>query len=155
MDIKSKLTVLANESLIDQSQFVVDVIVSSRNISKIIVIIDGDNGISIEDCSTISRVISGKIDKLELVSNSFSLEVTTPGLDSPLRMPRQFVKNIGRKLRIHKTDKEIIEGILKAVNTDDIVIVEERKDKKKIIEEEKILSFNELEKVFVLISFKN
>src|SRR4051794_17834098 len=92
MDIRAKIAELAEESLVAGDQFLVDVIVSSRNVSKITVIIDGDHGVTIDDCGKISRALSEKLDALNLDTGtaSYVLEVSTPGLDHPLKLRRQF-----------------------------------------------------------------
>jgi ribosome maturation factor RimP len=162
MDIRAKIAELAEGSLLAGDQFLVDVIVSSRNFSKITVIIDGDHGITIDDCGKISRVLSEKIDELNLDTgaSSYVLEVSTPGLDHPLKLRRQFEKNVGRNVKVHRKDKSIVQGKLAAclpagtATGETIVLKEEVKEGKTIIEKEWLIPFDDVERTFVMVSFK-
>ncbi len=77
-----------------QDLFLIDFAMSSENAIK--VVIDGDNGVLVEDCMFISRAIEHNIDRDE---HDFSLEVLSAGATSPLTLPRQYSKHIGRNLR--------------------------------------------------------
>jgi ribosome maturation factor RimP len=163
MDIKAKIAELAEGSLLSGDQFLVDVIVSSRNFSKITVIIDGDHGITIDDCGKISRALSEKLDELNLDTGtaSYVLEVSTPGLDHPLKLRRQFEKNIGRNVKVHRKDKSIVLGKLTAClptgtasTAETIVLKEEIKEGKTITEKEWLIPFDDVERTFVMVSFK-
>src|SRR4051812_25762982 len=101
MDISEEIKKIAIDKLANESQFIVDVVVSSRKgPKKVLVLIDGDNGITIDDCANLSRELSKTFDELEWMDDSYTLEVSTPGLDQPLVMHRQFKKNVGRILRV-------------------------------------------------------
>lgn len=97
--------------------FLIDFSVSGDNAVK--VIIDGDNGVLVEDCMFISRAIEHNIDREE---HDFSLEVLSSGAASPLVLPRQYTKHIGRNLEIRTIDSQNLEGELKEVNEDDVVL---------------------------------
>jgi ribosome maturation factor RimP len=152
MEIRSKLADLAGECL-KPGHFLVDVIVSSRNLSKITVIVDGDRGITIDDCGELSRQLSAKLDELDFGTGHYVLEVTTPGLDQPLKLNRQYVKNVGRALKVHRKDKSLISGKLVKADSQGIVLSQELKEGKSRIAKEVPLSFDEIEKAFVQISF--
>jgi ribosome maturation factor RimP len=156
MDVKAKIVELAESSLLSQDQFLVDVVISSRNLSKISVIVDGDHGVTIDDCGKISRAISEKLDELNFDTgdNSYVLEVSTPGLDHPLKLKRQFVKNVGRNVRVHRKDKSIVQGKLAASTDDKIVLKEEVREGKTITEKQWLIPFDDVERTFVLVSFK-
>jgi len=81
MDIIEKIKELANAHLKDPSHFVVDVILSKHKPYKVTVILDGDNGITIDNCSLLSRAISEDLDNIDLIRDNYTLEVGTPGLD--------------------------------------------------------------------------
>lgn len=155
MDVRAKIAELAESSLLNGDQFLVDVIVSSRNFSKITVIVDGDHGVNIDDCGKISRSLSEKLDELNLDtgSGSYTLEVSTPGLDHPLKLKRQFQKNIGRTVKVHRKDKTIVQGKLTAAE-EILVLKEEIREGKTIREKEWLIPFDEVEKTFVMVSFK-
>ena len=154
MDIGEEIKKIAINKLANESQFIVDVVVSSRKgPKKVLVLIDGDNGITIDDCAALSRELSKTFDELEWMDESYTLEVSTPGLDQPLILHRQFKKNIGRILRVKGQD-EILEGRLKEVLEEKIVLAKKtgsgKKEEIKVIE----IPFSTIEKAFVLVSFK-
>lgn len=82
------------------------------------IVIDGDNGVLVEDCMFISRAIEHNIDREE---HDFSLEVMSAGATSPLINQRQYKKNLGRELII-KTTSEKLEGVLTDANNTDITL---------------------------------
>ena len=154
MEIAEEIKKIAEEKLTEPSQFIVDVIVSSRTgPQKVMVIVDGDYGVNIDDCASLSRQLSKTLDESPLLNESYMLEVSTPGLDQPLKLQRQYKKNIGRKLRVKLQDKTV-EGKLQEVNEDKIVVEQEIGvgKKKEIIPIE--IQFSEIDKSFVLVSFK-
>ena len=152
MEAAEEIRKIAEGKLKDSSQFIVDVIVSSkRKPQKVTVIVDGDAGISIDDCADISREVSKALDESIVLADSYVLEVTTPGLDQPLRLHRQYQKNIGRSLRIKVSDK-VVEGKLVGVSESGLTL--EQGDGKKIEKTVVELKFSEIDKSIVLVSFK-
>jgi ribosome maturation factor RimP len=81
--------------------------------NKILVEVDGDNGVSLKECIRISRAVEHNLDREE---EDFSLEVTSPDIAKPLVVKRQYKKNINRILEVKLINNSIIEGILKCVN---------------------------------------
>ncbi len=115
--LKEKVTALLEEALKeDQSLFLLDFSVSADN--KIKVILDGDNGVTLQDCMNVSRAIEHNLDREE---EDFALEVASAGAASPLKLPRQYSKNIGRKLEV-KTQEEEFEGKLTEASESDITL---------------------------------
>jgi ribosome maturation factor RimP len=152
MEAAEEIRKIAEGKLKDSSQFIVDVIVSSkRQPQKVTVVVDGDAGISIDDCADISREVSKALDDSNVLADNYVLEVTTPGVDQPLRLHRQYRKNIGRRLRIKVADK-IVEGKLVGVSDSGVTI--EQGDGKKIEKSVAELKFSEIDKSIVLVSFK-
>jgi ribosome maturation factor RimP len=153
MDLGEEIRRMAEPQLAD-GQFIVDIIVSDRKgPKKVLVILDGDNGVSIDDCAEMSRHLSKLLDESTLIDENYMLEVSTPGLDQPLKLKRQYQKNIGRGLKV-KLHERVLEGTLTAVVDDKIILVQEtgsgKKKETKTIE----VPFSEIEKAFVLVSFK-
>lgn len=140
-------------SSLKKGHFLVDVIASARNLSKITVVIDGDLGVTIDDCSELSRALSAKLDEQDFGQGRYVLEVTTPGLDQPLKLQRQYAKNIGRSLKVHRTDKSILTGKLVKADTSGIVLMQEVKEGKIRKESEIAVAFENIEKAFIVISF--
>jgi len=152
MEAVEEIRKIAEGKLKDSSQFVVDVIVSSkRKPQKVTVVVDGDAGINIDDCADISREVSKVLDDSTVLTDAYILEVTTPGLDQPLKLHRQYKKNIGRRMRIKLFDK-IVEGKLVGVSDSGVTI--EQGDGKKIEKSFVELKFSEIDKSIVLVSFK-
>lgn len=143
------------EAVLSNDQFIVDVLYSGKKSpAKLLVIVDGDKGVTIDQCADISREISRQLDETNLIDAAFHLEVSTPGLDHPLKLKRQYFKNVGRKFKIHLTDKRVLQGKLTQVNDDALTIEQEIGEGKKkevsVIE----LPFDQVEKAFVMVSFK-
>ena len=111
--------------------FLVDVRIKPTNNVK--VFIDGDQGISIEKCVQVNRALYKKLDESALFpAGDFSLEVSSPGLDEPLKLLRQYKKNIGRQVELVLQDGSKKEGRLLDVSEDGIIVEETRgKNKKK------------------------
>lgn len=154
MDLKAQLITWTEASLVNPSLFLVDIILSSRQLSKITVVVDGDQGVNIDECTRISRELSARLDELNLEAEHYVLEVTTPGLDQPLRLNRQYRKNIGRGVKVHLKDKRIETGTLVETGELQIVIRQEWKEGKVIQEKLLPIPFTEIEKTYVVISFK-
>ena len=155
MDLGERINLLAHQLLTHESQFVVGVAVSSlQGPQKITVTVDGDKGVTIDDCASLSRALLEILEKQQLVGENFTLEVTTPGLDRPLKLKRQFFKNIGRGIRVHLTNKKIVEGKLREVNEEQITLEQEVGERKKKELIKTVLPFPEIEKAFIQISFK-
>ncbi|MCK6616867.1 MAG: ribosome maturation factor RimP [Cyclobacteriaceae bacterium] len=153
MEIRDSIRELAEKYLKDDSQFIVDVIVSLRkNPKKVLVILDGDRGATIDDCADLNRALSEALDNVNLIEGRYLLEVSTPGLDHPLQLKRQYYKNINRKVRV-KTAGSAIEGVLTAVTDESITINRATGNGKKKEIKEIIIPFTDIEKTFVLVSF--
>jgi ribosome maturation factor RimP len=154
MEIEEEIRKIAEERLVGPDKFIVEVIVSSRKApQKVTVIVDGDVGVNIDDCATISRELSKALDDLALLDERYVLEVSTPGLDQPLKFKRQYKKNIGRRLKVKFLDR-VAQGKLLDADDEKITVAEETGvGKKKTIVPIQI-HFSEIDKSFVLVSFK-
>lgn len=152
MEIRAKLADLA-EKILKPGQFLVEVIASSKNLSKVTVVIDGDHGVTIDDCGDVSRQLSAQLDAMNFGTGRYVLEVTTPGLDQPLKLQRQYAKNVGRGLKVHRRDKTIVSGMLVRTDQTGLVLTQEVKEGKNRMEKEVAVSFQDVEKAFVMISF--
>jgi len=135
------------------SLFLISLNISDQN--HILIVIDGDDGVSVDDCIAVSRKIENNLDREE---EDFSLEVASSGVSEPLKFPRQYQKNIGRKLEVTtKTDKFV--GNLTDVNEDEIVLSWKAKEPKPIgkgkvtVDKEAKIAFQEIEKAKVVITF--
>jgi ribosome maturation factor RimP len=156
MDTKSTIEKLLAELIQDPNYFLVDVIVSGSGAkTKISVLIDGDQGIDIDYCASISRKLGQLLEEQEIMQDAYILEVSSPGIDYPLQSVRQYQKNIGRELKISLNDGKEHKGVLVAVNEREVKILEKVKEKgKKITEAETVFLLNDIKKTKVLVSFK-
>lgn len=113
----------------DPAYFLVEIKIKPTNNVKIY--LDGDQGVTIEKCISWNRALYKKIEEDNLFPNGdFSLEVSSPGVDEPLKLFRQFKKNIGRPVEVILKDGIKITGKMIDV-TEEAITVEETKGKNK------------------------
>ncbi|WP_308005721.1 ribosome assembly cofactor RimP, partial [uncultured Chryseobacterium sp.] len=106
MEFRKRIEVLLHEFLETRKDlFLIDLKISAGD--DITVILDGDNGVSLQDCLDASRAIEFNMDREE---HDFSLQVMSAGLSEPLATPRQFAKNIGREIEVLLNDSTKTEG---------------------------------------------
>jgi ribosome maturation factor RimP len=109
--------------------FLVDIRIKPVNNFR--VFLDGDSGVSIDTCVSVNRKMYKLIEEQGLYPDGdFSLEVSSPGLDEPLKLHRQYRKNINRNVEVTLADGQKTEGTLKEV-AEGFIIVEETKGKNK------------------------
>lgn len=122
---------------------------------KLMILVDGDNGIGIAECAQISRYVGFKLEEEDVIKTAYNLEVSSPGIDFPLTMTRQYTKNIGRDLAIKMADGTKREGTLTAITEDAVMIDETVKEKgKKATVIESVIPTNQITETKVVISFK-
>lgn len=155
MDLQQHITELALGFLPDDSYYLVEVIIKGLDAKqKVLVLIDGDNGVNIDVCASISRQIGHKLEENETIDKAYTLEVSSPGIDHPILLNRQYQGRIGKRFKITlKTGEEVV-GKLLSVADESLIVLKETKKGKKAETEEIELIINDIEKSFVLISFK-
>lgn len=133
--------------------FFVDATISPSN--KVTLLLDADKGMNIEKCALVNRALYKFIEEQNLFSeNNFSIEVSSPGIDKPLVLPRQFTKNIGRNVEVELSEGEKLSGKLLAADEERITIEKQEKQKKNKIEKTEIsIAFAEIKQVKVLVTF--
>ena len=108
---------IVDEALaLNESLYLIELSISVNN--KVQVVVDGDNGVSLSETMRISRVINDNFDR---EVEDFSLEVSTPDIAHPLKVKRQYIKNLNRILKV-KTEEEELEGTLVTADEDKIVL---------------------------------
>ncbi len=154
MQVEKRVIELVEEKISDRPElFLVEVKLLPGN--KLIIHVDGDEGISIQDCAAISRHVGFHLEEENTIEKAYNLEVSSPGVGEPLKLKRQYEKNIGRELSVKVTGGEIKEGKLLAVDEHTITIEAKVKEKgKKAQLVETSLDFNNIIETKVLISFK-
>ncbi|CAM4047119.1 ribosome assembly cofactor RimP [Flavobacterium jumunjinense] len=155
MTFKEKVERLLDAAILERSHlFLIDLKIDEAN--KINVVLDGDNGVNLQDCIDISRVVEQDLDREE---NDFSLEVASAGVSSPLKLVRQYKKNIGRKLKVKTADDQEIEADLVDADESGISLEWKAREPKKIgkgketVEKSVNLPYSEIKEAIVVISF--
>lgn len=122
--------------------------------NNIKVYIDGDKGISIEKCVYFNRVLYKKIDEAALFpQGDFSLEVSSPGVDKPLKLYRQYQKNIGRNIEVIFNDGSKKEGKLLEAGMQDIMLEQLNGKGKNIERQQLVIPFSNIKTTTVQIQF--
>lgn len=134
--------------------FLVEVTVKKGS-NKTIVLLDGDHGLNIDKCAEVNRALYKYVEEQNLFGEeNFSIEVSSPGIDKPLKLLRQYKKNIGRKVQVTLNDESVMEGQLLTVDDDEISIgIEPTKKNKKTEKQITNIPFSEIRQVKVLVSF--
>ena len=154
MTFREKISSLLEEGLQQKpSLFLVDLTITDA--FKVIITLDGDNGVNLQDCIDVSRVIENNVDREE---QDYSLEVASAGVSSPLKMVRQYRKNIGRTLKV-KTATETLEAKLEDANDESITLSWTAREPKKIgkgketVEHKREIPYSEIKEAIVTIIF--
>ena len=156
MNIEDQIRALEQktENLIrdEQGVFLVEIRIKPTNNVKVFV--DGDNGISIEKLVQYNRKLYKEVDESGFFhGGDFSLEVSSPGLDEPLKLHRQYLKNISRNVEVIRKDGDKTEGKLVSATEEEIVVEEVRgKNKKKEVVTHTI-SFDNIKTTTIQIKF--
>ena len=152
---KSKVKTLLDNCLEERPDlFLIDFDVLDNNSIK--VVIDGDNGVIVEDCMFVSRGIEHNLDREE---EDFSLEVTSAGAATPLNHKRQYKKNIGRQIVIKAINNEKYEALLSEANEEGITIEWKTREPKPIgkgkvtVQKKATLTYNDIIEAKVKIKF--
>ncbi len=92
------------------------------------VFVDTDEGITITRCAEISRDIGTELERLAVINEPYELEISSPGIDRPLKLLRQYRKNIGRRYRVEywqENERRSLKGTLAAVDGDRITFTDD------------------------------
>ena len=132
--------------------FPVEIRISPANDIK--VFLDADDGITIEKCTKVNKALYKYIEESGLFPDgNFSLEVSSPGIDEPLKLFRQYKKNIGRRIEVLMNDSSKTEGKLLSVTDNEIVIEEKTGKTNKATIKTITILFNQIKQTKVLITF--
>lgn len=155
-ELKQAIEEIVEKHLPDENHFIVEVLMSEKaGKTTLSILIDADEGLNIQTCANVSRAVSEEVEAKDLMPGAYILEVSSPGLDYPLNSRRQFLKNIGRELKVLRTNGEELIGKLVEVETSGVKMLVKKKEKgKKATEEEVVLPFEEIKKTIVQVSFK-
>ena len=132
--------------------FLIECKISTDN--HISILLDGDEGVNMQSCVEVSRQIEHNLDREQ---HDFSLEVASAGVGSPLKKTRQYVKNVGRKLRIERNEAPTIEGTLVDANEEKVTLEWKQREPKPVgkgkvtITKQETLSYQEIVSAKVLV----
>ncbi len=127
---------------------------TSKPTNNIKVFVDGDEGITIERCVSYNRRLYKQIEEAGIYpEGDFSLEVSSPGIDEPLKLHRQYIKNIGRSVQVKLVDGAEKEGVLAFVTANDITITITTGKGKKAVTEQLLIPFENIKTTTVQIKF--
>lgn len=158
--IEQRVKELVEEKIADRPDlFIVNIQMLSNG--KLSVLLDGDAGISIDDCVKISRHVGFHLEEEDAIEHAYVLEVSSPGAESPFVNSRQYLKNIGRQVEIVLKDQKVLQGELLEYNEDSLKIASILPTKgKKVIKgrkpetEDVEVSLSDILSTKVIISFK-
>ena len=162
MTAETELTQLVEGLLPGPEYYVVALEIKGREggIQKVQVLLDGDEGIGIDECSKVTRGLNAHLDEHpDLIPGKFILEVSSPGVDFPLVGERRFRRNLGRSLKVLTTDGHELNGTLLEATADGISLkldpVKTNKAAREAAEaaEPKQLSYQEIKTAIVQIKF--
>ncbi len=156
MELAAQIEHWANEALQGETEYFVVEILRSKTGKQITVLLDGDQGIPIQKCGEVSRFISRKVDEeVPDEVGAFTVEVSSPGVDRPLKMIRQFAKHLGRSLRFTDEEGKEQEGVFKALNGKVLTLemtIKEKGKKKQVVE--RTYNLSSITDPKVVVSFK-
>ena len=153
--LKEKVTALLQEAFEEyENLFLIDLKIKGNN--EIVVVIDGDQGVTVQDCIDVSRKVEHNLDREE---EDFSLEVMSAGATEPLINTRQYKKNEGRDLEVVLQDGSKIAGNLIQVHDEGIVLFWKERVPKEVgkgkmtVEKEEVIAFEAIKQAKVKIKF--
>lgn len=136
MALKDQISEYITPALQKAGYFLEDVNLVSPGQHRIVtVIVDGESALNLDQVTVASKLVSELLDEATFMGETpFTLEVTSPGIDRPLTIPRHFAKNVDRLLKVTKTDGVVITGrILSNTDSDVTLSVTEKKDVKEVV----------------------
>jgi ribosome maturation factor RimP len=135
MALKDQISELITPALQQAGYFLEDVNIVSPGQHRIVtVIVDGESGLNLDQVTVASKLVSELLDEAPFMGETpFTLEVTSPGIDRPLTLPRHFAKNVDRLLKVTKNDGIVVTGRIRS-NTEIAVTLEvaEKKEVKEV-----------------------
>lgn len=151
--VEAKIKVFIEEALEGSNLFIVDFRILPKN--RIVLLLDGDQGVGIDECAKVSRHVSHRMEEENVIEGAHTLEVSSPGVDYPLKFQRQYPQHIGRTLGVRLNDGKEYEGKLLKVDGEYISIEAKIKEKgkKKVNLEEMSFALNNIKEAKIKIIF--
>lgn len=136
MALKDQISELVTPALSQAGYFLEDINIVTPGQHRIVtVIVDGESALNLDQVTVASKLVSELLDEATFMGETpFTLEVTSPGIDRPLTLPRHFAKNVTRLLKVVKTDGEVVTGrITSNTETEVSLTVAEKKTTKDVV----------------------
>ena len=151
MALKDQISEHITPALHKAGYFLEDVNLVSPGQHRIVtVIVDGESALNLDQVTVASKLVSELLDEATFMGETpFTLEVTSPGIDRPLTLPRHFAKNVDRLLKVTKSDGDVVTGRILANTESDVTLsVTEKKDVKEVT-----ISLGDIKRAQVEIEF--
>ena len=135
MAIKDQIAELISPALQEAGYYLEEVnLVTPGNHRIVTVIVDGESALNLDQVTVASKLVSELVDEAPFMGETpFTLEVTSPGIDRPLTLPRHFAKNVTRLLKVTQNDGVVVTGrILSNTDSDLTLSVVEKKEAKEV-----------------------
>jgi ribosome maturation factor RimP len=135
MALKDQISELITPALHQAGYFLEDVNLVTPGQHRIVtVIVDGESALNLDQVTVASKLVSELLDEAAFMGETpFTLEVTSPGIDRPLTLPRHFAKNNDRLLKVTKSDGEVVTGRIVSNTENDVTLtVAEKKEVKEV-----------------------
>lgn len=151
MALKDQISELVTPAVTEQGFYLEDVHVATPGSHRIVTcIVDGDSALNLDQVTGVSRVISELLDEATFMGETpFTLEVTSPGVDRPLTVPRHFAKNVDRLLKVIKVDGSEITGRILSNTDEDVTLTVTVKKETR----EEVISIADIKRAVVEIEF--
>ncbi|MCK5700044.1 MAG: ribosome maturation factor RimP [Cyclobacteriaceae bacterium] len=155
MDLNKEVAGLVKQFIDNDEIFLVEVNIKGKpGNQKIQVFIDGDQYVDVDECSKISRKLSDELEGRDLIEGRYIIEVSSPGVNKPLKLIRQYPKHIGRELEVITRNKKKYQGALLGVIDEEIEIsIKSSKIKKELNSESLKFALGDIEEAKVVLRF--
>ena len=151
MSLTQSITDLISPAVTEAGFFLEEVLIASPGSHRIVTcVVDGPTPLNLDQVTVASKLVSELLDEATFMGETpFTLEVTSPGIDRPLTLPRHFAKNNDRLLKVTKSDGTVITGRICANTDSDVTLtVTEKKDVKEVV-----ISLSDIKRAQVEIEF--
>ncbi|MBZ0201149.1 MAG: hypothetical protein K8H86_14850 [Ignavibacteriaceae bacterium] len=147
--LKENIYKISEETAEKHGLFLVELIVRGDHNRRILeIFVDGEKQVTADDCAALSRQINEQLETLPELNSVYRLDVSTPGVDRPLKFLKQFPKNINRKFEVsYKTDvdEKTLTAVLTAVEGEELHFLSNK--------QQTVINFNNIIKANVIVSF--
>ena len=120
---------------------------------RVSVVVDRDGGIDLDGIAEASRAVSDALDDSDAMGDDpYTLEVTSPGIDRPLTLPRHWRRNVGRRVRLHAVDGSMVEGRIREVDDAGVLLLTDEGSKAESAE--RLISWPDVVRGEVQVEFR-